>query len=734
MKKKRVLLKIFSCLVIASVLMTLCACTPGDESAGSSDLEFKGDSPIAKVIKTKYPTNDTVVAQFIATDYGADPTGQKDSTNAIRDALLAAKQAGGGTVWMPAGIYTVSSTITVSANVTLRGDWQDPDADNFDGDYGTVIQVKLPSMDLDNMGVIGLSNSAGIEGITFYYPDQSIEKVKPYPWTVYILSSAMESVRNCTFINAYRGISTAKDPHEMLSVSNVRGTFLKTGIFNNNSSDVGTVDGLSISPKYWAQCKLGNAPTAKEITQWCKENKSAALLLTDVEQEQYYNISIEGHYYGIYFPCIATRYMGAGSFYQLNIKDCVYGMYAPEGIYPSTRDARIDPELTNIDFRWGYNVANSTIEGSEYSIANLSSSVNGKVGRIKLSGVTLKGATAGTVDMNSANADLSAYQVNTQRVTKTTGNYFVQIHEGMSEQYIQQALDAAGKAGGGVVFISAGKYEISKGLKVPANVELHGAAGTAQRHASGGTVFLARQQGVRALNMLNFDSPLVHLAGDNAGISGIFLLYDENIYSVDKDKKYQFYDYAVRGSGKGVWAIDCCISGSTHGIDFRNCDNHVINHLTICSFFKPIHVSGNNGLVANCLQNGTVLYRTNYLTVSEANHAIATQFCYPIERVCTDYITIEEGSGQQIVNCFIYGGKNYLVSNGAENLAVINPGADNLADPGIGNMFVMNGGSACIINALRYNGTSLKNKGCDLRLFNRMGINEADEADEPALD
>ena len=44
--------------------------------------------------------------------YGADPTGASDSTTAFENAISAAASAGGGVVYIPAGTYTISSTLT----------------------------------------------------------------------------------------------------------------------------------------------------------------------------------------------------------------------------------------------------------------------------------------------------------------------------------------------------------------------------------------------------------------------------------------------------------------------------------------------------------------------------------------------------------------------------------------------------------------------------------------------
>jgi Pectate lyase superfamily protein len=52
--------------------------------------------------------------------YGADPTGTTDSTQAIQNSILVVTQTG-GVVFVPAGNFKISSTITLRPNVTVEG-------------------------------------------------------------------------------------------------------------------------------------------------------------------------------------------------------------------------------------------------------------------------------------------------------------------------------------------------------------------------------------------------------------------------------------------------------------------------------------------------------------------------------------------------------------------------------------------------------------------------------------
>ena len=81
------------------------------------------DSPQWKIIKTKYPTADTVVAGFNVLDFGALGDGKSDCTGAFQQAMDAMSNAGGGTVFVPEGRYVIKGTLEIPTSVTLRGEW-----------------------------------------------------------------------------------------------------------------------------------------------------------------------------------------------------------------------------------------------------------------------------------------------------------------------------------------------------------------------------------------------------------------------------------------------------------------------------------------------------------------------------------------------------------------------------------------------------------------------------------
>ena len=662
---------------------------------------------IPRLISTSIRTEDPFIYLCDVTDFGADPAGIQDSTGAIRASLDAVATAGGGTVRMPHGKYRITENIKIPHMVTLRGDGE------------VILLLDIPSEDCEDRGTFTLSEDASLQDLIFYYPHQSADAPVAYPFTVSFGNGCLASLRRCTFINAYRGIGTY-GCHEMLMLKDIRGTFLKCGVFIHNSSDVGTINGLTVSPEFWAKY---DGIDAERIARTAKANDSCGLKITDAEQQQYLNVRIEGVTRGILLPCISTRWMGAGSFYNLHISNCVDGFYVEGGTYKSLTHA--SSELTNIDYRWGYNIVRGEISAERYAIYNGSIPIGGKCARIKIAGVMTAGRMAGFIEETTRDADVHSPDTDTHRKVFRPAALFT-VRAGGNEEDIQAVLDHCAEAGGGIVYVPAGNYYIRKGLTVRENVLLCGAAGSALRHADAGTVFYCELDAIR-IEDIDTKPPVIELCGRQAGVRGIFFMYRDNILNIDSDSVYAVYPRTVSGYADDLSIYDCCIAGASHGV-YLNGARYTVKNLVCCCISESVRVCGDDGLLCDNLQNATVLYRTHALPVKESNRIFSAYFD-PIGRKNTVFIRVGEGRGQRLFNNFIYGGRDVLHLYGTENAAVMNIGGDNIGNKGCGVFVRAYSGSADICGLLRYNGTSYENNGCRLRIFARMGINEADEPD-----
>ncbi len=671
------------------------------------------------IVTTLYETEDVVVADVdvVKDGYAVDPTGMSDSTAGIQKALNDVSKAGGGTVWLPVGVYVISDTITIPPYVTLRGDWQNPDEGS---EYGTIISVWNESKDAYaagedvNEGIFMLGGSGGVVGLTVYFPHQSLEDVKPYPFTFYTDGDGnnymLSTVKNVTVINGYRGIGACCKPegaHEQLTVENFKGTFLYCGTEVYNQADVGTWQNVTISPKYWqnalnsktisALSKI-DALTVDAISVYTLEN-AVGLKLGDLEWTEFAALAVDGYNIGIEIVK-GKRIQFAGSLYDISITGCGKGLV-----------------VNDLDSRWGMVIANSTIENGIY---------NNTGGVVKLCGVITTGDLKGEISTSDNDVNLSDYVIDyeaTYRKPIKTDFFLFDVavnEEDDCSAAIQALLDAADRNGGGVVYIPAGHYRLDNPITIPGGVELRGASSVATREQgwlSNGTVFMCYYGDDTSNGTL--DQAFITLSGDYAGVNGIRIIYPEN-GAFDEDLNTT---YTVRGEAKGVYMVNCSIAASAYGVDFRDCDEHFIKKVVTCCYYNTFLLGGKGGVLSGCLQNGTVLCRTaaprleNWLAEGDIYKSLFN----PITRLYNQYIIVDGATDQLIYNTFIYGCANMIINRNSEGTLSINIGSDNIGDTA--HQLVMEDGSFVVINDMRHNGVSFDYQDGDFALHNRITIN-----------
>ena len=114
---------------------------------------------------------------FNLADYGADATGQQDISAALQTALDEANAAGGGVVYLPAGIYRLTNPVTVGANTVIMGAHQNPQQGS-DAFQGTVLLVTYGEggTETDKAAITVKGDGSGIMGLTVYYPENGVSQ------------------------------------------------------------------------------------------------------------------------------------------------------------------------------------------------------------------------------------------------------------------------------------------------------------------------------------------------------------------------------------------------------------------------------------------------------------------------------------------------------------------------------------------------------------------------------
>lgn len=660
------------------------------------------------LIQPIHGTADPVIADVVATDpdFGADPSGTRDSTSAIKKALSACANKGGGTVWLPAGQYLVTASVEIPAFVTLRGEAPLDDPKTL-ADYGTILVAKPKAGENPAESLFVMRGSCGAVGLTVWYPEQSIENPVPYSYTFYVTGNGqggymLQTVKDVLVVNGWRGIGACvieNNAHEQMTIENFRGTFLDHACASYNEADVGTWKSIRVSPDYWASSPFERSPDADALRAYTREH-AEGLILGDLEWDHFADIEAEDCRVGIH-TVKGTRVTYNGEMADVTVRRCRDGLL-----------------IDDMDTRWGMNLARALFEDCERPITNNTRAFL-KMTDVK---ITPSGEVSGTV--RAADGDLSGFVIDYDREQpKVASNaYTVDLPHDNKEDVsldLQRALNYVGTAGG-VLYLPAGVYRLEHPVTVPKGVELRGSSSVATRGQSNwskGTI-LSCYYGIGAPEE---DPALITLA-EQSGISGIRIVCPTNGPTVAATTPYM-----IRGTGADVWCVNVAIAAAGSGVDFAGCDRHFVKKVTACCYDHGVRVGGKDGYVEGCLQNATVMMRhglgflENWIPESQVFDKL-----FPILRTRSTFLTIDGAEGEQVLNYFAYGVKTVLEVNDSKDVLVVNLGGDNIGDRDP--LMKVRGSGLTVINAQRYNGVMYDVDGeSDFSLYNPLTINDKRE-------
>lgn len=348
-------------------------------SVETADAQIKKQQTLQHSIKTVYSTKDWVISDFVVTDpmFGAKAEPGFDNRAAFQAAIDAAYESGGGVVYIPAGNYEFHSTqigiksvrvrqgtsenkkdfnyeyvLRLHPGVQLRGDWAAPESNNGMV-LGTILEVRVgknaPNYDgsvkswwNDSQAgnalrttytsiadrFIEMNAGTGVTNLSIWYPEQNINDVKPYPWTLFQTQGNCATIEHVTLVNSYNGFNSA--PSELHYVLDSYITALNKGIEVHVCTDIGRIENVSISPEYWAKSGLPGAPTLAELTAYTKAN-SVGFQMHRSDWEYISYLHISGYKTGIWIgrePGFADA--PNAQWYEVHVDNCENGLYVED--------------------------------------------------------------------------------------------------------------------------------------------------------------------------------------------------------------------------------------------------------------------------------------------------------------------------------------------------------------------------------------------------------------------
>ena len=496
-----------------------------------------------RIVPLAGPTTEVVVADAVVTDapFLADPTGKRDSTQAFSDAIAAVSNYGGGTVFVPAGVYRIDGTLYIPENMTLRGadsrDRSDPNR------IGTLLLASFGEGDETAASFISLRNQACVRDLSIWYPSQGFtnDTVRPYPFTVSFL--AVANALNLRLYNSYNGIAIHDGEHQL---ADIVGTVLHTGLTAGGGTEFSWLSNVRFDNDTWKtapRAVISNAPSSD----------GDRLALDTYTSSHVIGAQIGTNTYGMY---------------GVRVRDARQGMLVkklpgdPGGFFSVI--SHIDAAIEDVD---GYLAPGTGLHF--LNTDNVSGAEN-----LSYDFVGFRGPA------------------NATNFVSVTDSPFNATGDGLADDTaaIQAALDSIGGSGGGTVYLPQGQYRVNR-LTVPTGVELRGPLGGGGHTTRFAACTLLGYAGKNTTAPAS--DPALLTLSPGSGIRGFDIVYPEQGYG-SAAAPVVTYPFTIRGTGAGIWVENVSVANAYNLIDFSSlrCDDHFVSGVEATVFNTGILVGG----------------------------------------------------------------------------------------------------------------------------------------------
>ena len=585
---------------------------------------------------------------------------------------------GGGVVYVPAGTYAFYTNINLLTGVTLHGDWQDW-TKGTNGLVGTTFKVYQGAGSTNGSAFLNVQSSASLWGVNIWYPNQDPNNITQYPFSIrlgsdsvlrnivlvnpylgvqvqgetkWILSTLIGSplslgfvADNCADVCQSEDVrfSPAVWPASKLpgapAANGPPATWMRT---NATAMRLLRLDGMGNMKTEISGFKSGiefdasvNGSASSCFYEGHVTNCGIALNLTDAQQSaipQFANFTLAGD--------VAISHTNTASDVNVQFKDCNITGYSGVAVQVAGNSWQSAMDFMNCNITGTLlangpgivNMISCTLNASTQCV------MNATVTRTAFTGCTFNPATnivnngaATNLVMESRPANGSPLPMvswtniindaNSRRPAKVA--LFLATSYGANgtdssddTAAIQNALDAAGSNGGGIVYVPAGKYQLNGGLNVPSGVELRGAYELRHRTWPGqdgkakGTI-LQPYSGQGGTN----GTPAIVLQ-PNAGVRGMTITYESQTpYCIQ-------FPPAIQGRGSNVYAIGVQSPNAYWFVDLNTytCSNHFLFMLDGSFMWRGFTVgNGSSGTVLDCHNNQTYWW-DNYDSASDLSN------------------------------------------------------------------------------------------------------------------
>ena len=582
-------------------------------------------SPQVVTLKNKY-SREIVIAEAVFAPLAQT---EADAAPALQAVIDRVSKAGGGTVFLPVGQYTIASRVIVRESVTLRGDW-----DAYHATNSTLLKITADKGYEQAPATFSVERGSGLVGLTFWYPEQRVPDPIPYPWTVKnaeMGANDNQTVADCTFVNSWKAICIGPDGSELHTFRNLLMCALKTGISIDSVTDIGRISMVRISTGAWCSSGMPGAPGYGALNAYLTANDTVGVDFGRSDWEYIWKLVIQGNYRrGLVFrkgvrgttnAVIAdSEIVGCGTALEVSALNGVgvsayrsyfFGRVGNTKAFSGTETFGTVLQFNGCTFEGllenkGCGLA--TFQSCDLTKAELAfergqlSAVDCRLGKVRL-GTEMTRTLLVNTNMASACAERCYTNGNGVVVDTCEGFWlkdrpacprpqsdalFVVTDFGASATNednaaaFQAALDAAGRnKDGGTVYVPAGLYKFHSDITVPAGVELRGCFDVPHHTVSAGSVLMVYQ------NQGKEDGPPFVSLQPKSGLRGLTFWYPEQPLTAPVP-----YPWTVRSLGSACWIKDVTIGNAWQAVDFatHRSDGHFISYLAGSMYRRGLFV------------------------------------------------------------------------------------------------------------------------------------------------
>eukprot|EP00490_Sorites_sp_Unknown_P008645 CAMPEP_0114656402 /NCGR_PEP_ID=MMETSP0191-20121206/12293_1 /TAXON_ID=126664 /ORGANISM="Sorites sp." /LENGTH=469 /DNA_ID=CAMNT_0001873551 /DNA_START=36 /DNA_END=1445 /DNA_ORIENTATION=+ len=284
-------------------------------------------------------------------DYGADITGDKDSTDAFKNALNAAFNQKGGFVYAPTGKYKFLGQISIPDGVSLVGSYLTvPQHEQPTGipDDGTVFLPYYGRGELnETFSFITVGHSAALQGVTILYPDNPCGDSIPvaYPPTIR-MNQPNSAIFDIELLNSYYGVY-AVEAHRHF-ISRIQGQPIFIGLYIDQTYDIGRIENVHWNPWF---CKNTNY-------MYTQTTYGEGFLFARSDWEYVFNTFAFAYAVGYHFietpsGAMNGNFVGIGADYAVNVSVLVdasqkMGLLIVNGEFTAYHNSQFAPNATSL--------------------------------------------------------------------------------------------------------------------------------------------------------------------------------------------------------------------------------------------------------------------------------------------------------------------------------------------------------------------------------------------------